>query len=139
MFQTASLTLQASHPSTPPVPLSRKITIGPSSTPRSAGSALKSGSEGSLNSENEENESPTEEDDGVEEEEEDSSFRRREREKIKIRKMSTKQGSVVPPEILEKLLRRGGKAGKRAARVAQLKRVRKAQEIQRQLEVIAVF
>ena len=67
-----------------------------------------------------------------EEEEEDSSLRRREREKI--RKMSAK-GMAVPPEILEKLLRRGGKAGKRAGRVAQLKRVRKAQEIQRQLEV----
>ena len=68
----------------------------------------------------------------LKEEEEDSSLRRREREKI--RKMSAK-GMAVPPEILEKLLRRGGKAGKRAARVAQLKRVRKAQEIQRQLEV----
>ena len=44
----------------------------------------------------------------------------------------------MPPEILEKLLRRGGKAGKRAARVAQLKRVRKAQEIQRHLEELDV-
>ena len=56
MFQTASLTLQASHPSTPPIPLSRKITIGRSAAP----AVLKSGSEGSLNSENEENESPAE-------------------------------------------------------------------------------
>ena len=60
--------LQASHPSTPPIPLSRKITIGSSGAPRPAGSALKSGSEGSLNSENEENESPAEEDGEGEEE-----------------------------------------------------------------------
>ena len=64
-FQTASLTLQASHPSTPPIPLSRKITIGGGASSRAAAAAaaapaLKSGSEGSLNSENEENESPAE-------------------------------------------------------------------------------
>ena len=52
--------------------------------------------------------------------------------------VAAKGTKAVPPEILEKLLRRGGKAGKRAARVAQLKRVRKAQEIQRQLEVRTV-
>ena len=47
--------------------------------------------------------------------------------------------SKLPPEILEKLMRRGGgKSAKRAARVAQVKRVRKAQEIQRQLEELDV-
>ena len=46
--------------------------------------------------------------------------------------------SSLPPEILEKILRRGGKSAKRAAKVAQLKRVRRAQEIQRQLEELDV-
>jgi hypothetical protein len=46
--------------------------------------------------------------------------------------------SSLPPELVEKILRRGGKSGKRAARVAQLKRVRRAQEIQRQLEELDV-
>jgi hypothetical protein len=46
--------------------------------------------------------------------------------------------SSLPPEILEKILRRGGKSGKRASKIAQLKRVRKAQEIQRQLEELDV-
>ena len=42
----------------------------------------------------------------------------------------------LPPQILEKILRRGGsgKAAQRQARVAHVKRVRKAQEIQRLLE-----
>ena len=72
-FQTASLTLQASHPSTPPIPLTRKITLGSRAAPLSSASAasvLKSGSEGSLNSENEENESPAEEERGEEGDEE---------------------------------------------------------------------
>ena len=76
LFQTASLTLQASHPSTPPIPLTRKITLGSRAAPLSSASAasvLKSGSDGSLNSENEENESPAEEERGEEGEEEVSS------------------------------------------------------------------
>jgi hypothetical protein len=122
LFRTASLTLQASHPSTPPVPLSRKITLGSACAPN-----FRSGSDGSLNSENEENESPDDEED------DDPSFNRREQEKIKKTARPT-----VPPEILDKILHRGGKAAKRVARVARLKRVRKAQEIQRQLEELDV-
>ena len=52
------------------------------------------------------------------------------------------ENSKVPPEIMEKLMKRGGsntKSAKRAARVAHIKRVRKAQEIQRQLEELDVM
>ena len=48
-------------------------------------------------------------------------------------------GNGVPPEIMEKIMKRGNKSNKRASKVAHLKRVRKAQEIQRQLEELDVI
>jgi len=53
-------------------------------------------------------------------------------------KASKGSSNSLPPEILEKLMRRGGKTAKRAAKLAQLKRVRIAQEIQRELEELDV-
>ena len=112
--------LRASHPSTPPVPLSRKIAIG-LETSASAGSISSAAV-----SENEENESP--EDNSVA-----SADIRKKEEELR------REEREVPPEILEKIMRRGGtKAARRQARVAQVKRVRRAQEIQRQLEELDV-
>ncbi len=118
---TSKTPFNLSVPSTPPVPLSRKITIG-------LEQSASTGSVSSTVSENEENESP--EDNSAC----SSDLRRREEQ---LRKDPDRQ---VPLEILEKIMRRGGsKAAKRQARVAQVKRVRKAQEIQRQLEEVDVM
>ena len=105
--QSSKLSLKASHPSTPPVPLSRKITI------------IRHASDESL-SENE--------DDITTGESTTSSLN-----------IINGNGQLVPPEIMEKIMKRGGKSAKRAARIAHLKRVRKAQEIQRQLEELDVM
>ncbi len=117
--------LKASHPSTPPVPLSRKIAIGLEQSASASSVISNASSSANAASENEENESP-----------EDASsicstdLRRREEQ---LRRGGDDR--KVPPEILEKILRRGGtKAARRQARVAQVKRARRAQEIQRQLE-----
>jgi len=114
IFKTISI--QASHPSTPPVPLSRKITL--------------------KHAEHSEESLSDEADIGEGSPETSLAF-------VAGNIKSTKgQGDLtksnLPPEILEKILRRGGKSAKRAARVAQLKRVRRAQEIQRQLEELDV-
>lgn len=98
------MSLKASHPSTPPVPLSRKITI------------TRTASEESLSDLNEDEHNTSGES-----------------------SLNLINGNQVPPEIMEKLMKRGGKSAKRAARVAHLKRVRKAQEIQRQLEELDVM
>jgi len=105
--------IQPSHPSTPPVPLSRRIELGLAATATA--------------SENEENESP-------EENSVDSTCSDLRRQEEEERQRLRKQSQGLPPEILEKLIRRGGKAAKRQARAAQVKRVRRAQELQRQLE-----
>ena len=114
IFKTISI--QASHPSTPPVPLTRKITL--------------------KHSEHSEDSLSDEADIGEVSPETSLAF------VADNIKASDGRGSLtkssLPPEILEKILRRGGKSAKRAARVAQLKRVRKAQEIQRQLEELDV-
>ena len=113
IFKTISI--QASHPSTPPFPLSRKITL------------KQAHSEESLSDEV---------DDGEGSPETSLAF--------VANNIKTTQGegnlpkSSLPPEILEKILRRGGKSAKRASKIAQLKRVRKAQEIQRQLEELDI-
>ena len=116
IFKTISI--QASHPSTPPFPLSRKITLKHAQSEESLSDDVDD-SEGSPETSlafvaNNFKASEKMPNDG---------------------KMSK---ASLPPEILEKILRRGGKSAKRAARIAQLKRVRKAQEIQRQLEELDV-
>lgn len=118
LFRTTSWTMQTSHPSTPPIPLSRKITLGVTN----AAQMHPNGSDADSLSENEENESP------------ENSLG------SSNRFPQTLQGGShqLPPEILEKIMKRGGKSATRMARVAQLKRVRKAQEIQRQLEELDV-
>ncbi|XP_059096471.1 F-actin-monooxygenase MICAL3-like isoform X1 [Tigriopus californicus] len=119
LFRATSWTMQTSHPSTPPIPLSRKITLGVSN----AAQMHPNGSDADSLSENEENESP------------ENSLG------PCNRLPETFQGGgshQLPPEILEKIMKRGGKSATRIARVAQLKRVRKAQEIQRQLEELDV-
>ena len=97
------LIFKPSHPSTPPVPLSRKITI------------TRHASEESLSDTNDEDHNTSGE-----------------------TSLNIINGQV-PPEIMEKIMKRGGKSHKRAAKVAHLKRVRKAQEIQRQLEELDVI
>jgi len=156
-FRAASLSMRVSHPSTPPIPLSRKITIG------TAGSPSKHNSYSiSQNSQNDSNSDIDAEADDFEisESPESSSlnvgmaFARAATKEInikqpfvsylktnegKLQKQTTKgNSSSLPPEILEKLMRRGGKTGKRAAKLAQLRRVRNAQEIQRELEELDV-
>ncbi len=118
-FRPGSLQLHTSHPSTPPIPLSRKITI----------ESIVAAHEGM--SENEENESPetswhsdSHKDDYPPQKDPNGGSSNK----------SNNGNHQVPPEIVDKIIRRGGKAAKRQARVAQVKRVRRAQEIQRQLE-----
>ena len=106
--QGSKLSMKASHPSTPPVPLSRKITI------------IRHASDESLSD--------------LEESNEDLNFSSLNNTQI------ISDSAKIPPEIMEKLMKRGGsKSAKRVARVAHLKRVRKAQEIQRQLEELDVM
>jgi hypothetical protein len=113
-----SISIQASHPSTPPFPLSRKITLKHAHSEESLSDDV---------------------DDGEGSPETSLAFVAN---NIKVSEKMTADGTLVksslPPEILEKILRRGGKSAKRAAKIAQLKRVRKAQEIQRQLEELDV-
>jgi len=115
LFKTISF--QASHPSTPPVPLSRKITLKNNNSEESFSDDL---------------------DDGDGSPETSLGFIAND---IKT-SSSTVEGrlrkSSLPPEILEKILRKSGKSAKRSAKIAQVKRVRKAQEIQRQLEELDV-
>ena len=157
-FRTASLSMRVSHPSTPPIPLSRKITIGASSSPSK--SNLYSLSQNSQNDSN--SDLDAEADDFETSESPDSSslnvgmalskvsprdsnmkqsfapsFRNNEG-RLQNSKTSKGSSNSLPPEILEKLMRRGGKTAKRAAKLAQLKRVRIAQEIQRELEELDV-
>ena len=113
IFQTISI--QASHPSTPPFPLSRKITL------------KQAHSEESLSDEVDDGEGSPE-----------TSLAFVANNMKTTRSDGNLAKSSLPPEILEKILRRGGKSAKRASKIAQLKRVRKAQEIQRQLEELDV-
>ena len=157
-FRTASLSMRVSHPSTPPIPLTRKITIGASNSPSK--SNLYSLSQNSQNDSN--SDLDAEADDFETSESPDSSslnvgmalskvsprdsnikqsfapsFRNNEG-RLQNSKASKGSSNSLPPEILEKLMRRGGKTAKRAAKLAQLKRVRIAQEIQRELEELDV-
>ena len=110
--QSSKLSMKASHPSTPPVPLSRKISI------------IKNASDGELSSENDQDS------EGLHTSNTSDSS---------LNIINSKLGKV-PPEILEKIMKKGAsKSAKRVARVAHLKRVRKAQEIQRQLEELDVM
>jgi len=146
--------MRVSHPSTPPIPLSRKITIGTSGSPlkrkQSPNSQIDSNSD--LDAEADDFETS--------ESAESSSlnvgiaFTKDSPRDANVKQdfvSSTKSGegrtqrpsfkgnsTVLPPEILEKLMRRGGKTAKRAAKLAQLKRIREAQEIQRELEELDV-
>merc|ERR1719431_309721 len=106
--RTASLALQASHPSTPPVPLSRRIKLG--SQPPQA-------SEDSFSDDDEDDRSLTEE---------------------KVQEDEEKSSSGLPRHILDRLQERKTKEGKKAARQARSNRARKAQEIQRELEELEV-
>jgi len=110
--QSSKLSMKASHPSTPPVPLSRKISI------------IKNASDGEISSENDQDS------EGLHTSNTSDSS---------LNIINGKLGKV-PPEILEKIMKKGAsKSAKRVARVAHLKRVRKAQEIQRQLEELDVM
>eukprot|EP00092_Neocalanus_flemingeri_P024414 GFUD01026470.1.p1 GENE.GFUD01026470.1~~GFUD01026470.1.p1 ORF type:complete len:1877 (-),score=478.06 GFUD01026470.1:313-5943(-) len=100
ILRTANLSLQASHPSTPPVPLSRRVKLG--SQPPQA-------SEDSFSDDDDESLSVVRE-----------------------------NGSGLSKQILERLDKRMSKSGKKAARHAGSARARRAQEIQRELEVIEV-
>jgi len=100
ILRTASLSLQASHPSTPPVPLSRRIKLG-SQPPQAS----------------------------------EDSFSEEEDENLSIVK---ENGSDLPKQILDRLDKRMSKSGKKAAKHAGSARVRRAQEIQRELEEIEV-
>ena len=100
ILRTASLSLQASHPSTPPVPLSRRVKLG--SQPPQA-------SEDSFSDDDDESLSVVRE-----------------------------NGSGLSKQILERLDKRMSKSGKKAARHAGSARIRRAQEIQRELEEIEV-
>ena len=108
VMRTASLSLKASHPSTPPVPLSRRVKLG-SQPPNLA-------SEDSFSDEEDE---------------------------VKDRSLSAfiKESSVtagLPRQIFERLEKRMSKSGKKAAKQAGSLRVRRAQEIQRELEEVEV-
>ena len=109
--QNLKMIFKPSHPSTPPVPLSRKITITRNASEESLSDGIANESAEDLNNstsgENSLNIIPN--------------------------------GQGVPPEIMEKIMKRGSKSNKRASKVAHLKRVRKAQEIQRQLEELDVI
>ena len=109
--QNLKMIFKPSHPSTPPVPLSRKITITRNASEESLSDGIANESAEDLNNstsgENSLNIIPN--------------------------------GQGVPPEIMEKIMKRGNKSNKRASKVAHLKRVRKAQEIQRQLEELDVI
>ena len=110
--QNLKMIFKPSHPSTPPVPLSRKITI------------TRHASEESLS-------------DGVDHNESAEDLNNTSGENsLNIIPVN---GQGVPPEIMEKIMKRGNKSNKRASKVAHLKRVRKAQEIQRQLEELDVI
>ena len=155
-FRAASLSMRISHPSTPPVPLSRKITIGNSGNYSSTKSALvskKSQDDDSFS------DFDAEADDFETSESPESSLnvgmslanvaqkgtskKYFDSTPTNIESTTQKQveketATILPPEILEKLMRRGGKTAKRAAKLAQIRRVRKAQEIQRELEELDV-
>ena len=157
-FRTASLSMRVSHPSTPPIPLSRKITIGANDSPTK--SNLYSLSQNSQNDSNSDLDAEADDFDTSESPDSSSlnvgialskvspkdsnikqsfapSFRNNEG-RLHSNKASKGSSNSLPPEILEKLMRRGGKTAKRAAKLAQLKRVRIAQEIQRELEELDV-
>ena len=108
VLRTASLSLKASHPSTPPVPLSRRVKLG-SQPPQAS----------------------------------EDSFSDEEEEEVKDRSLSAfiKESSVtagLPKQIFERLEKRMSKSGKKAAKQAGSLRVRRAQEIQRELEEVEV-
>ena len=105
LVRTASLSLKASHPSTPPVPLSRKIKLG--SQPPQA-------SEDSFSDE---------------EDAQDKSLSSIVRETSK---------SSVPKQILDRLEKRLTKSGKKLAKQSGSLRIRRAQELHRELEEVEV-
>ena len=107
LLRTASLSLKASHPSTPPVPLSRRVKLGTSGPPQA--------SEDSFSDEEEEG---------------------KDRSLSAFVKESSKTG--LPKQIFERLEKRMSKSGKRAAKQATSVRVRRAQEIQREMEEVEV-
>merc|ERR1711983_377918 len=106
--RTASLSLQASHPSTPPVPLSRKVKLG--SQPPQA-------SEDSF----------SDDDDATDVKDKSLSS---------IVKETSRTG--LPKQILERLEKRMTKHGKKFAKQAGSLRIRRAQEIHRELEEVEV-
>ncbi|CAB4070422.1 MICAL [Lepeophtheirus salmonis] len=105
-----TFSMRVSHPSTPPVPLSRKIILENSIC---------------LDSEEDEDESQ------MIENTRKSSF-------SKCHQRMVHKDSKVPPEIVEKILRRGGPKTAKLTKIAQVKRVRRAQELHRQLEELDV-
>ena len=105
LVRTASLSLKASHPSTPPVPLSRKIKLG--SQPPQA-------SEDSFSDE---------------EDVQDKSL------SSIVRETSR---STVPKQILDRLEKRLTKCGKKLAKQSGSLRIRRAQELHRELEEVEV-
>ena len=106
LLRTASLSLKASHPSTPPVPLSRRVKLG-SGPPQAS-------------------------EDSFSDEEDES----KDRSLSAFVKESSKTG--LPKQIFERLEKRMSKSGKKAAKQATSLRVRRAQEIQRELEEVEV-
>lgn len=154
-FRAASLSMRISHPSTPPVPLSRKINIGNSGNYSNTKSALvskKSQDDDSFSDfdaeadDFETSESPESSlnvgmsfaNVGQKGTNEKSFATPKNIESTAQKQVEKETATILPPEILEKLMRRGGKTAKRAAKLAQIRRVRKAQEIQRELEELDV-
>ena len=153
-FRAASLSMRVSHPSTPPIPLSRKITIGTSGSPlkqkQSPNSQIDSNSD--LDAEADDFETSESAESSslnvgmafAKDSPKDANVKQDFVSSTKSAEGRTQRPSfkgnstVLPPEILEKLMRRGGKTAKRAAKLAQLKRIREAQEIQRELEELDV-
>merc|ERR1712141_544441 len=107
--QNLKMIFKPSHPSTPLVPLSRKITITRNASEESLSDGIANESAEDLNNTSGEN------------------------------SLNIIPNGQVPPEIMEKIMKRGSKSNKRASKVAHLKRVRRAQEIQRQLEELDVI
>jgi len=141
-FRTGSLTIRATHPSTPPVPLSRKISL----------SAVKQN--GNSNSSELSSGGDSAEEDGDTSSSTAPATSSVENSNLNQKTSSTLAGSKravaapqaqgsgslsrLPPELVDRLVRRSRKSSSKHYKAAHLKRVRKANEIQRQLEEIDV-
>ena len=141
-FRTGSLTIRATHPSTPPVPLSRKISLSAvKQNGNSNSSELSSGGD-SAEEDGDTSSSTAPATSSVE----NSNLNQKTSTALAGSKRAVAspqaQGSGslsrLPPELVDRLVRRSRKSSSKHYKAAHLKRVRKANEIQRQLEEIDV-